>query len=112
MSLHEGQYVTLTFVVRTPSGERPGDDPRTLLTDDEVMFWGHEDGITDKAIELGADVSSWHEGSSTYAKAYRSAYERTAQENATQPDLVRDALARAAGERAGQAAVHIEESRG
>jgi hypothetical protein len=45
-----------------------------------------------------------------YAEAYRSAYERTAQENVTQPDLVRDALARAAGERAGQVAVHIEET--
>lgn len=63
MSLHEGQYVTLTFVVRTPSGEQPGDDPRTLLNDDEaVMFWGHEDGISEKALELGADVASWHDG--------------------------------------------------
>ena len=55
----EDQFITLTFVVRTPAGEEPGDDPRSLLTNDEVMFWGHESGITDKALALGADPSMW-----------------------------------------------------
>lgn len=78
-------YITLTFVVRTPTGEQPGDDPRTLLTDDEVMFWGREDGITEKALDLGADPSSWDEDEAPkvpdalYAEA-EAAYDREDQE--------------------------------
>lgn len=61
-------YLTLTFVVRAPVdgppiADRglgvPFDDPRDLLTSDEVMFWAKEDGITLKALDLGADPDLW-----------------------------------------------------
>lgn len=58
-------FRTLTFVVRMPDDLSPDqedfylEDGRRLLTDDEVMFWGSEDGITPKALELGADPALW-----------------------------------------------------
>lgn len=57
---YDGEFVTLTFVVRTGPGdmEEP-EDPRTLLTNDEVMFWGSEPGISKQALDLGADPDMW-----------------------------------------------------
>lgn len=58
-------FRTLTFVVRVDDDTDQDfedyvlNDPRVLLTDDEVMFWGQERGITPQALELGADPSSW-----------------------------------------------------
>ena len=59
--MSDTDFITLTFVIRTPAGEEPGDDPRSLLSDDEIMFWGHEQGISPKALELGADPAMWDE---------------------------------------------------
>lgn len=61
-------YRTYTFVVKVPDDltqdERDfyTDDPRPLLNDnDKVMFWGMEGGITQAALDLGADPTSWEE---------------------------------------------------
>ena len=61
-------FITFTFVVRVDKDSNyfddridvaDVDDPRGLLTDDEVMFWGSEAGVSEHAIELGADPDMW-----------------------------------------------------
>lgn len=56
---------TFTLVVRIPDDDRFDidlvDDPRDLFTDDGVMFWGSEPGVTPTAVELGADEAMWDE---------------------------------------------------
>ena len=59
MDEYIGDYVTLTFVVRKGRELEEDEDPRVLLTNDEVMFWGGEPGITQHALDLGADPALW-----------------------------------------------------
>lgn len=58
-------FRTFTMVVRMPDDDRFDiglvDDPRGLFTDDAVMFWGSESGITETALDLGAEPSEWAE---------------------------------------------------
>lgn len=58
-------FRTFTLVVRMPEDDRFDmglvDDPRGLFTDDEVMFWGSEAGITQQALDLGADPALWED---------------------------------------------------
>jgi hypothetical protein len=54
----QGDYVTLTVVVkRDGAKEDPCDMLRNLRSD--IVFVGHQDGITPVACQLGADPSSW-----------------------------------------------------
>ncbi|WP_055531323.1 hypothetical protein [Streptomyces graminilatus] len=52
------EYVTLTVVVRR--GDTEG-DPCDILLDSpaDMMFVGHEDGVTSTPLVLGADPGSW-----------------------------------------------------
>jgi hypothetical protein len=63
-------FVTFTFVVRMDEDSHYFDDrldlsdvsdPRDLLANDEVMFWGSESGISQHALDLGADPDLWAE---------------------------------------------------
>lgn len=55
---NENEYVTLTVVVRRDG--KQGDPCDVILKEHlDVLFVGHQDGITDTAIALGADPSSW-----------------------------------------------------
>ena len=55
----QGEYVTLTVVVRA-GGEGEEDPCETALgIHPDVMFVGHTDGITTAALALGADPDSW-----------------------------------------------------
>ncbi|WP_181160420.1 hypothetical protein [Streptomyces solincola] len=52
------EYVTLTVVVAIDGTS--GDPCDTLLQQHpDVMFVGHEDGVTTTALTLGADPDSW-----------------------------------------------------
>lgn len=54
----DSEYVTLTVVVRRDGTE--GDPCDVLLNEHtDVLFVGHQDGITRTALMLGADPSSW-----------------------------------------------------
>jgi hypothetical protein len=54
----EAEYVTLTVVVRRVDDEEDPCD--TVLTDRaDVMFVGHQDGVTPTAVELGAEPGDW-----------------------------------------------------
>ncbi|MFF4205749.1 hypothetical protein ACFYZ8_34435 [Streptomyces sp. NPDC001668] len=54
----EDDYVTLTVVVARTGTEG---DPCDVLLDGrtDVLFVGHQDGISPTALVLGADPSSW-----------------------------------------------------
>lgn len=52
------EYATLTVVVRRDGTE--GDPCETMLADHpDVVFVGHEDGVSDTALVLGAEPGSW-----------------------------------------------------
>lgn len=55
---HEDEYVTLTVVVKRGGTQ---DDPCDVLLNEhaDVLFVGHQDGVTTHALALGADPSSW-----------------------------------------------------
>lgn len=50
-----GTFTTLTAVVRGQVDEPEG----VLVVSDELMFWGGEPGITQRALDLGADPDLW-----------------------------------------------------
>ena len=60
-------FRTYTFVVEVPDDLGPDeedfytDDPRNLLTDKAVMFWAREGGVTQHALDLGAEPDEWAE---------------------------------------------------
>ncbi|WP_171053389.1 hypothetical protein [Streptomyces marianii] len=54
----EDEYVTLTVVVKRGGAE--GDPCDVLLSEHaDVLFVGHQDGVTTTALALGADPSGW-----------------------------------------------------
>lgn len=58
MSAEGDEFVTLTVVVRR--GGEEGDPCDTALGEHlDVMFVGHQDGVTTTALALGAEPSSW-----------------------------------------------------
>lgn len=60
-------YVTLTAVVRRDEGE--GDPCDVMLRErDEVVFVGHQDGITVEALLAGADPSMWDDEEEPYIR--------------------------------------------
>jgi hypothetical protein len=56
--VNEEDYVTLTIVVRRDDTE---EDPCDAVFSEntKVLFVGHQDGVTNTAIALGANPSSW-----------------------------------------------------
>ncbi|MFF9786333.1 hypothetical protein [Streptomyces nigrescens] len=54
----EDAYVTLTVVVKR--GGSKGDPCDVLLEEHaDVLFVGHQDGVTSTALTLGADPTAW-----------------------------------------------------
>lgn len=55
---NEDEYVTLTVVVRRDESVY---DPCDILSKErtDVLFVGHEDGVTTTALMLGANPSEW-----------------------------------------------------